>query len=208
MSLPYWSTTEQNKVYAPDGFARDLFGTDVSISGYTTLVGAPGVDGNGQNAGAAYIIDSEFSRVKFLKSEYVALEGTDSYVTITVVRDSSHLNSILTVGYSTSDLSATGVDPDKFAQCQSLPASQRDGCGDYQQTSGEITFLSGAASATFTVYIMNDFCKERYLEYVQLTLSVPGGGPISGEGMSATLRIDDNDWEGHASTVTCVGGIS
>jgi hypothetical protein len=124
-----------------------------------------------------------------------------------VVRDSSHVSSVLTVGYSTSDLTAVGVDPDKFDACLALPAAQKDGCGDYEQTSGELTFLAGSASATFTVRIMNDFCRERYMEYVQVALNVPGGGPLSGEQYLASIRIDDNDWLGHTSTMECVGGI-
>jgi len=183
------------------------FGGDLGLSRYSLAVGAVGVDGGGKDAGAVYMVDTEIQRVSFLQSEYVALEGTNSYATITVVRDSSHVSSILTVGYSTSDLTATGVDPDKFAYCNTLAAAARDGCGDYQQTAGEITFLAGSSSETFTIKIMNDFCKERYMEYIQLTLNIPGGGPLSGEGYMATLRIDDNDWEGHASSMACTGGI-
>jgi hypothetical protein len=206
-SLPYWRTVETGKVYAPDGFARDRFGGDIALSGYTAAIGAAGVDGGGKNAGAAYLLDTEFQRVSFFQNEYVALEGTDSRVTITIVRDSDYTDTVLTIGYSTSDLTATGVDSDKVTYCETLAAARRDGCGDYQQTAGEVTFAKGSASATFTVNIMNDFCYERYMEYVQLTLNVPGGGPISGEGYMATIRIDDNDWETHASTLICQGGI-
>ena len=208
ISLPVWKSTEDAKMYAPDGLARDRFGSSVALDMYTSVIGAVGVDGKGIDAGAAYLVDTEFQRVFFAKTEFVALEGTDSTITITVMRDSAHMDSILTVGYATSDLTATGIDSGKFAACEALPASQRDGCGDYQQESGEITFTKGSNSAVFTVKIMNDFCKERYMEYVQLTLNVPGGGGISGNGYMAVIRIDDNDWDGSASSMLCSGGIS
>jgi len=208
VQAPVWKNFEDVKVYAPDGYARDKFGYDLALDGYTSVVGAIGVDGNGRDGGAAYIVDTEFQRVYFSKSEFVALEGVDSTITITVVRDSAHTDSILTVGYAVSDLTATGVDTDKFDKCLSQAASQRDGCGDYELTSGEITFTRGSNSAVFTIRVMNDFCKERYMEYAQITLSIPGGGALSGDGFLAVLRIDDNDWEGSTSSITCVGGIS
>ncbi|GMI03622.1 hypothetical protein TrRE_jg8633 [Triparma retinervis] len=205
---PVWKNFEDVKIYAPDGFARDKFGYDVALDGYTSVVGAIGVDGKGADAGAAYVVDTEFQRVYFSKGEFVALEGVDSSIQITVMRDGAYTDSILTVGYAVSDLTATGVDSVKFAACEANPASQRDGCGDYELSSGEITFTRGSNSAVFTVKIMNDFCKERYMEYAQLSLSIPGGGALSGDGFLAVLRIDDNDWEGSTSSMTCNGGIS
>tara|TARA_B110000090_G_C13234328_1_gene389908 strand:- start:113 stop:265 length:153 start_codon:yes stop_codon:yes gene_type:complete len=41
---------------------------------------------------------------------------------------------------------------------------------------------------------MNDLCHERFLKYVQVTLSVPGAGPLQGEAVSAKIRIDDDDF--------------
>ncbi|GMH95725.1 hypothetical protein TrST_g6431 [Triparma strigata] len=206
LSDPLWRSSESVKVNPPDGYAFDNFGYSIALSSHTAVVGAVGVDSKGGDAGAAYLVDVEFQYLSFQQSEFVALEGTDSFVTITIVR--AVTDSILTVGYATSDLTATGIDGDKFLKCNALPSNRRDGCGDYQQTSGEVTFLRGAGSATFTVNIMNDFCKERYMEYVQLTLNVPGGGVLSGDGFMAVIRIDDNDWEGNANSVSCVGGIS
>lgn len=45
----------QAKLSAPDGAADDYFGSTVSISGDTAVVGAPGDDDNGDNSGSAYI---------------------------------------------------------------------------------------------------------------------------------------------------------
>ena len=45
-----------------------------------------------------------------------------------------------TVGYSTSDLTATGVDKNRFFKCKKQPLIMRQGCGDYEQTIGEVSF--------------------------------------------------------------------
>jgi len=47
--------TQQAKLTASDGAAGDVFGFSVSISGDTALVGAPGDDDKGFNAGSAYV---------------------------------------------------------------------------------------------------------------------------------------------------------
>ena len=41
---------------------------------------------------------------------------------------------------------------------------------------------------------MNDQCYERFLEFVQVTLSVPGSSVLQGETLSAKIRIDDDDF--------------
>ena len=46
---------QRGKLIADDGKAGDLFGNTVAISGETVLVGAPGVDEAGPEAGAAYV---------------------------------------------------------------------------------------------------------------------------------------------------------
>jgi len=47
--------TEQAKLIASDGTADDNFGSSVSISGQTAVVGAYGDDVNGTNSGSAYV---------------------------------------------------------------------------------------------------------------------------------------------------------
>ena len=64
----------------------------------------------------------------------------------------------------------------------------------YLQTAGEVTFAAGESSVNFVINIVNDFCNERYSEYVQLTLSIPGSASIGGEEYYAKLRIDDDDF--------------
>ncbi len=49
------SWTEQAKLTASDAQVSDWFGGSVSISGDYAIVGAPGVDDNGNNSGSAYI---------------------------------------------------------------------------------------------------------------------------------------------------------
>lgn len=46
---------EEGKLSAPAGMVGDAFGSAVALSGNTALVGAPGDDGSGVDAGAAYV---------------------------------------------------------------------------------------------------------------------------------------------------------
>ena len=70
------------------------------------------------------------------------------------------------------------------------------GCGDYQHSSGVVVIPEGVKSGGFTVNILDDLCKERFMEYVQVTLSVPGSAALQGERLSTKIRIDDNDYDG------------
>ncbi len=49
------SWTQQSKLTADDGAARDLFGVSVSVGEDTALVGAYGDDDAGSNSGSAYV---------------------------------------------------------------------------------------------------------------------------------------------------------
>ncbi len=49
----------QTKLLASDGESGDFFGESVSISGNRSVIGAPRVDDNGQNSGAAYIFERD-----------------------------------------------------------------------------------------------------------------------------------------------------
>lgn len=127
---------------------------------------------------------------------YTSIEGTDQYATITVVRNPLIYSGTIMLQYATSDLSATGVDSVKFAACQDLAPNQRGAalCGDYEQTFGIVTILQGSNYGGFTVKIMNDLCREPYMKYLQLTLSVPGSAALQGRSLVAKMRIDDDDF--------------
>jgi hypothetical protein len=47
--------TQQAKLLASDGDAEDWFGCSVALSGDTAIIGAEGVDDNGNNSGSAYV---------------------------------------------------------------------------------------------------------------------------------------------------------
>lgn len=59
---------------------------------------------------------------------------------ITLHRDLMYVDTISSIGYSTSDLSARGIDKNKFSSCLDLPVDLRQECGDYEQTTGEVSF--------------------------------------------------------------------
>jgi len=132
--------------------------------------------------------------IHFVKNEYVALESTDE-LEIFVERSGSNIGKEEIIGFSTSDLSAKGTDPEEFALCSALPIAQRCSalCGDYERTSGELTFAEGETLTSFKIKILDDDCFEPEMEYAQLQLHITGGGPIHGEDYRAHFRIDDDD---------------
>jgi len=170
-------------------------------------MGAIGRDAHAKEGGGVFAYDMEWVRLKFSKLEFSSLEGKDQTVKIFVQRDLEWSNSSYSIGYSTSDLSAIGIDSIAFERCLKLPTFERDGCGDYEQASGEVTFNEGEEFAYFKVRIMDDLCIERNLEYVQLNLHQIGGSPLRGENYRSQLRIDDNDWDGDELSMECKGGI-
>jgi hypothetical protein len=97
--------------------------------------------------------------------------------------------------FATSDLTAIGIDSNKYNECLRLPKMQRGAaqCGDYEHTRGVMVLEQGRDRSTFTVAIVDDLCQERFMKFIQLTLSIPGTNALQGEVLSAKIRIDDND---------------
>lgn len=126
----------------------------------------------------------------------VVIAGTDTFASVNLVRDSSIYAHPVHLAYATSDLTATSVDADKYTACGLLPTSTRgiNECGDYQQTSGTISFDTGVDTAGFTVPIVNSLCGTRKMKYIQITISVPGSGAIQGQKLSGTIRIDPDEF--------------
>ena len=203
----YWRTTEHAKIAPPNVAAGDHFGYSVAYRSSTAIMGALGQHGRFKKEGSAFAYDMQWVRVKFSNVEYIAVEGTDHEIKIFLQRDLAWSNSTFSIHYSTSDLSAIGVDTYKYEKCLQLHASERDGCGDYEQAAGEVRFDEGEEFTYFTVRIMDDLCTERNMEFVQLNLHQFGGSPIRGENYRAQLRIDDNDWERDPLSMECNGGI-
>ena len=112
------------------------------------------------------------------------------------MRDTAIYSGEVMLEYATTDLSAVGVDAEKFAECLTLPTGTRSGalCGHYQQTSGIVRIPPGTTSGVFTINIMNDLCRQKFFRYVQLTVSVPGSSVLQSEILSAKVRIDDDDF--------------
>ncbi len=151
------------------------------------------------------------------------IEGHDAFITFTVLRDLQIYDGELILEFATSDLTAKGIDSNHYQFCMNHTAVERHrlGCGDYEQTVGIIVFPAGVSSSGFTVNVIDDDCYERDMKYIQvsaalliksllvfsffpsqLSLSVPGGGPLQGEGFDALIRIDDDDY-GKDSQLYC-----
>ena len=88
-----------------------------------------------------------------------------------------------------------------------MTAPHRIGCGDYEQSSGVVTFNAGQEHAYFEVRITDDKCTESHMEYVQLNLHQLGGSPLRGENYRAQLRIDDDDAAGGTLSINCTGMV-
>lgn len=193
----HWQSIEIAKIQPPDAFARNFFGSAISFTGNTLIVGASGHDGTGiLDAGAVYIYNMKFASLSFSKIEYQVLEGTNNVATITVVRDPIVYAGEIIVEVATSDLTAYGVDSYKYDACQKISTDIRStaGCGDYRQTRETIVIPNGVNSGGADVYIMNNLCRSIAPRYVQLSLSVPGSASLQGQKLLAKIRIDDDDY--------------
>ena len=77
---------QRGKLIADDGKAGDLFGNSVAISGETILVGAPGVDDSGPEAGAAYVfvrgVDEWIQQAKLIGADIEIFDRFGSTVAI------------------------------------------------------------------------------------------------------------------------------
>ena len=194
-SITTWTISEQGRIAPPDVNGNDHFASVHSTAESSIVIGTDSGKG-------IYLFNMKWQSVRFSSIEYVAAEGNDSETKIEVVRDPC--DKALYIGYSTSDLTATGVDKLKINNCMDQSLENRIGCGDYEQSSGILYFAPGQNVATFIVRIMDDGCRERHMEYVQLNLHIPGAAAIQGEQFRAQLRIDDDDWNGDL----CPDGIS
>ena len=192
----HWYSTENFKMTTPDISTRDNFGISSKMDGDMIIIGAHGNDGFSPELGAVYFFHAGFAAVSFSQPEFRVLEGTHSSATVTVLRDVNVFDGALSIEYATSDISAKGVDSEKYTVCLSMAASLRAdaNCGDYEQTTGVIYFSEGANSGGFEVNVMNDQCRQRFFRYIQLTLSIPGSTALQGEVSNAKIRIDDDDF--------------
>jgi len=66
--------TQQQKLLAADGAARDYFGVSMAIDGDTVVVGAPGDDDKGTDAGSAYVFTRTGS-VWIEEQKFLAADG-------------------------------------------------------------------------------------------------------------------------------------
>jgi hypothetical protein len=179
----HWNATEKARIQPPDAMARDHFGAALAMDGAALVTGAEGQDGSGlANAGAVYTFNVMFAAVSFSKDLYYVVEGTDAVATVTVRRDLNIYGGELVLHYATSDLTAQGIDTYKFASCFALSTGARGGalCGDYAQTRGLMTIAAGANSGSFQIPIVNDLCKEPFMKYIQVSLSLPGSAALQG----------------------------
>ncbi|KAH9133106.1 hypothetical protein AeRB84_020746 [Aphanomyces euteiches] len=192
LSPPRWLAKESAKFQSNDKAASADWGFAISLNGPRLAVGSPGYGGN--NAGCGYVFDTRFLQLQFASKEVGVIENDVSGQVIVVVTRSGDLSAPLTIGYSTSDRNAVGIDSGWYAACTAMMIQNRINCGDYQQTRGEVTFNVGESNKVIAVPIVNDWCYEQYPEYIAVRLNVLGGDVLLGEQFSMNIRIDDDDF--------------
>jgi hypothetical protein len=182
-----WMISEDAKFSPPNIGEGHRFGGSISLSGSTALFGTV------SESKDAFLFDLKWYGVRFKQNEYIAREDAGE-VNIEVVRDKGFYLGEVSIGYSTSDLTALGVTKDHFEKCLLLSLRNRTGCGDYEQAFGFVTFQNNQSSTSFQIRIMNDAFRERNMKYVHLSMHIPGGSVLHGEDFRAHLRIDDDDF--------------
>ncbi|OQR91459.1 hypothetical protein THRCLA_08991, partial [Thraustotheca clavata] len=188
---PSWPGLETAKLQAVNKGTDGQFGYSISVSGVQVAIGSPGLNAG---SGMAYVHNMQFLQVSFASQEVGFLEGTIGATVSIVLYRSGDTSLPLTIEYATSDISAIGVDSNRYTQCMAMPIQNRVNCGDYQQTFGVVTFPAGGTNLAIPVPIMNDWCYEPYAEYIAFHLNIPGGDVILGQQFTMKIRIDDDDF--------------
>ena len=103
----------------------------------------------------------------------MALEGRDDFVLVSLVRDSQIYSGDITLQYTTSDITAVGINATHFDACLLVTISERssNNCGNYQLSNGFITITDGTNYGLIKIPIMNDLCQDRFLKYLQVSSS-------------------------------------
>ncbi|RYH30928.1 hypothetical protein EON65_03870 [archaeon] len=101
-------------------------------------------------------------------------EGAQAVVSVTLVRDLNIFLGRVVLEYATNDLTARGVDSNKFRACLQAPTASRAalGCGDYEQTAGLVVIEPGVVTGGFTVNIMDDYCYEVDMKFIQVCMKL------------------------------------
>lgn len=197
LAPPKWEPKEVVKLQYPNKQDQSRFGSALALDKLSLIVGSPWFSTSPLtvSVGQAFYYDAGLATVAFTSNLFSCMEdNTDRIASLTIARFGGNISEPLTVGYATEDLTAYGIDANKYADCMTMPATLRDGCFDYQQTAGQVTFAAGETSKQLLVPIVDDTCYEHWDEYFIVRLNVPGGEALLGENFVARVRIDDDDF--------------
>jgi hypothetical protein len=99
------------------------------------------------------------------------------------------------IHFSTYDVTARGVPKAVVDACRKLPYMERGGalCGDYQSSSGILTFLPRRSRVDIEIPLVDDACFENSFKLFTVQLSVPGGIRIRGSVYKISVTIIDDD---------------
>lgn len=174
-----------------------LFGFSVSLRGYTLVAGAPSASTTPwkDKSGVVMIRDIESASTLTFSSRIYSVPETQESIDLYVYR--THYESTLReldVMYSTSDITAKGVNSSMYLKCsQSFIEDRGLSCGDYEKAYGLLTFAVNQSSAMIRINITNDECRENETKEFRVNLGIVGNEKIDSHHYEAIVRVEDDD---------------
>ena len=200
VEISAWNVTEKVKFQSPNKLDRDHMGFSVASVGYEGFAGSPREPSSYaqvfKQVGAVTYFNLRLDRVRFRDNTWKVTEYSSEqdphYVDVYLDRVGD-LSKRMDLQYATSDITAMGTPQKDFEICMQYYKSERGECGDYVEQTGTVTFAPGAASTAIRLYIVDDFCPERFDEVFKISLFLPGGDVLTGKEYAAFVVIEDDD---------------
>ena len=150
-------------------------------------------------SGAVAVRDIESVSTLTFSSRVYAVSETQDSIDLWIYRtsyESTLRGDDLDVMYSTSDVTARGVNSSVFSTCLSTPIQNRGLiCGDYEKVQGVVTFSQNQTSARIRVNITDDKCREDRTKEFVVSLGIVGNERIDSQYHEAIVRVEDDDFD-------------
>lgn len=189
----------ESMIYRPiDNKPEDRFGKKLQLLGTKLLITSPYSLGLNDNSGAVFIMDVNIVHAKIdettlydkdemrIKENYPAADT----IYITVIRK-ENLNSSIDLVYSTTDITAIGMDKSDGNYCLWLNADLRDGvgCGDYIHATGYIHFYPYQTTRNIMIKTITKTCSVDYEKRFKVSITGVGMGNIYNSEKQVVVRI-------------------
>ena len=180
---------------------RSNLGASISLRGHSLVVGAPSAFTTPwkDNSGAVAVRDIESLSTLTFSSRVYAVSETQESIDLFIYRtslESTLREEDLDVTYSTSDLTARGVNSSVFSACLAQPIEKRGLiCGDYEKAQGIVTFSQNQTFVRIQINITDDKCKEDRTKEFVVSLGIVGNERIDSQYHEAVVRVEDDDFD-------------